>query len=201
MDFDKKLYYLFGEKYELWEKVDKFLTYVTPYSVSQMVASLAKENYKKSKVLWDMFSGIGSDYVNFAEHFTMIGTEIDEEIFKCLSSNVQLSNHSEKNIIINADCCKAESDINADIVYFDPPWGSDFVSGEDFDFNKVKLDSNDQSVMNLAERIVEKYTNVIIKSPISSNSFDLKFKDRIRKRYLFSKQKIKFLFLSNKSEI
>lgn len=193
---NSKLHYLFGESYPEWHYVRKFLSFVTPYSVSLKVAMMANDHYgldKKRTVMWDMFSGIGSDCVNFGKYCNLIGTEIDEETFSCLKKNTaKLSNVT----VFNMDCCKYEDD-DIDIVYFDPPWGDSFVSGEEFNFEDVKLDSNGTSVMDIADKIVTKYGNVIIKSPITSNSFEKRFDDKIKERYIFPKQKVKVLFLSS----
>lgn len=191
---ESRLYYLFGPEYQNWKCHDsKYYSFVTPMIIIDMIIELAKEHFLglDDKVIWDMFAGIGCDGLRFAAHTgKVIMTEIVPETYQDLLDNakaLKLSNVEMHNL----DCCSA--DIPCNIIYFDPPWGDSFHSGETFCFENVSL-PNGQSILELAKRLA-KHHYLIIKSPISSDSFEELFQSQIAESFTFTQQKLKFLFI------
>lgn len=189
-----KLNYLFGDK--CWDYLPERLHYVTPYQISQAVAKLVHDHYSlQDATVWDMFAGIGMDSVNLSRYAKqVISTEVDLPTYCKLETNCQ----NNTNITcIHADCCRGLAKGTADVVYFDPPWGDDFMSGTDFDFHQVVV-SDTVDVIELLRQVVDQYRLVIVKSPYESSSFELAFDDQITAIYAFPKPKVKFLIIENK---
>ena len=179
--------YLFGEK-KLAHN-DSYLPFVTPHNVSETVIQQAQEHFDFSdKIVWDMFAGIGTDAIKFADIANKVYcTEINPETYHNLLENTK----GHENIITyNGNCLDYLSDIKANIIYFDPPWGSTFKSGQNFDFNDVKI--NDLTIPQLAIKL-RNHAHLIIKAPIPSNSFEEALGTDIDV-FTFTKQKLNFHF-------
>lgn len=194
---DSKFCYLLGKDYAKWTcRNEDYLSFITPDIIIQKLITLAHEHFNglSDKVIWDMFAGIGSDAIRLAGRAgKVICTEIDADTFDDLKENYAASRCNNMELY-HGDCCDHLS-TKCDIIYFDPPWGDTYRSGKQFDFNDVIL-SNGISVMELVER-VQKGHNLIIKSPITSDSFDKIFdpeKYTVR-LFTFTQQKLKFLFI------
>lgn len=190
-----KLYYLFGPTYSEWDYSNTdYLSYVTPKIIIDKIIELAKEYYQglNDKVIWDMFAGAGCDAIRLARHSgKVICTEIDSDTYRCLEQNIKT--RDQPNIeIYNKDCCDMIN-TQCNIIYFDPPWGDTFRSGKDFDFNDVIL-NNGMTVLKLAKDLSTQH-HLIIKSPISSDSFEQVFGDRVVAIFTFTQQKLKYLFV------
>lgn len=194
---DSKFLYLLGKEHAKWTcRNDDYLAFITPDVIIQKIIALAREHFNglSDKVIWDMFAGIGSDAIRLAgQAGKVICTEIDADTFSDLKENYAVSccNNME---LHHGDCC-GHIGVKCDIIYFDPPWGDTFQSGKEFDFHDVIL-SNGTSVMDLITT-VQKGHSLIIKSPITSNSFDKLFdpeKYTVR-LFTFTQQKLKFLFI------
>jgi len=151
--------------------------------------------------LWDMFGGVGTDSVLFAtlcKH--VFTTELNSETYSNLLKNIdefEVTNITAK----HADCsieATHEQGMDINFVYFDPPWGTEYVSGEDFDFNSVKLSSG-MTVPTVLRLVHEKYGYVIVKQPYLCSTFEKEFQPWISKMYGFPRQKLKFLFLEPKT--
>ena len=88
------------------------------------------------------------------------------------------------------------------LVYFDPPWGASFKTGEPFNFNNsIITDSsgNEQNVITLLNKLHDKVKNIIIKSPILSTSFEewaLQKNIQIVQICEFPIHKLKYIFIS-----
>ena len=194
---------LFGEEYQKWHYSGDFLPMVTPFYVSQEIAQCAQENFQNSKGIWDMFAGIGGDTVQFAKYFPVIATEIDIVTYSHLYDNI-MAFPSDKNIVVphNVDCVAyMNNDMigyldQVDIVYFDPPWGESFQTGTDFDFSQVNL-ANGVNVVALFKQIIHKFSKLIVKTPITSTTFDKILIDAGLKPqfYTFAKHRLKFIFV------
>ena len=190
---DSKISYLLGNT-EKWKCGDKSLIYVTPFQISQKIAEIANKFYDLQKmVVVDMYAGIGMDSCSLAKYASVVyAVENDIEIYLNLCENIK----NNVNVIpILQDSFKyvTNNHIKADLVYFDPPWGEYYRSGEKFDFNDVIIE--DLSIVNIAQNLHEKYGNMIIKSPYSSDTFENLFKDKIKYRFCFPRQHLKFLFI------
>ena len=189
-----KLYYLLGNNYGLWKCNDAdYYSFITPKIIIDKIIDLAKENFNglSDKVIWDMFAGIGCDGLRIAKYAgKVICTELKEEHYADLAHNVQAMGMCNVETHL-ADCCKMTN--TANIVYFDPPWGDSFRSGETFDFINVSLEDG-TSVLNLAQAVSSDH-HMIIKSPISSDSFEVLFGNRVIEVFTFTQQKLKFLFV------
>jgi hypothetical protein len=186
---------LFGER-DLTYPNDRYLSYVTPYEVGLSVLRFAEIEFKNlgSKVLWDMFAGIGTDSLLFATRFkNVVGTELQQETYACGLKNTA---EQENIIFLNEDCANAKTRINADVVYFDPPWGPNFVSGQPFSFENEYL-ANGAGILDLLERIPS--PEIIIKAPLLCDTFEAVFPPKcIKKVYLCTDKKLKFIFVQKK---
>jgi predicted RNA methylase len=195
---DSKFMYLLGKDHIKWTCSDEsYLAYITPDIIIQKIIELAREHFNglTDKVIWDMFSGIGSDGLRLAIHSgKVICTEINPLTFHDLKENFSIWG-CDNIELFNEDCSK--SSVDCDIIYFDPPWGSSFRSGASFDFKDVTL-YNGTSVLDLAAKMQENH-HMIIKSPISSDSFEELFAHKNIRLFTFTQQKLKFLFIKNES--
>lgn len=198
---ESKMHYLLGPDYENWTcHGPDYHNFITPRIIINKVIELSKEHFQglSDKVIWDMFAGIGCDGLRFAKHSgKVICTELAVDTFSDLQSNIKYMDVCNVEAY-NIDCSKA-SDINCNIIYFDPPWGDTFHSGQPFDFSEVKLDDG-TPVLDLAHRVSQDH-HLIIKAPISSDSFELLFDNRVDKILTFTQQKLKFLFVHPVNEI
>jgi predicted RNA methylase len=186
--------YLFGPATDLKIPFDKYLSYVTPHSVTTSIVRHADRQFPgglKGKVLWDVFTGIGSDALLFAPHVkTIFATEIHPETYQCAVENLK----GQDNLtLVQADCTGFTC--QADIAYCDPPWGTSFKPGEPFSFEGKTL-ANGQFILDFIRQIKTPY--LIIKSPLLSDSFETLFPaDSVLNMYLFTQQKLKFIFIKN----
>jgi len=188
-----KITYLFGPDYVNWQYPDdKYLTYVTPAGIADTIVNEANHIYElKSKVLWDMFAGIGTDAVRFS-YFTgkILCSEINNDTYQSLNANMDMLNVHNVSTF-KEDCSTAEH--LSDIVYFDPPWGEQFVSGANFDFDSVILGK-----CTVTELMVKTYArcDMIIKTPFLCDTVERVVDDKDILRILtFSQQKVKFYFV------
>lgn len=196
--------YLLGPDSEHLEYTESFMPYVTPYHISTNVFGNLKmymENIGTPLNIWDMFGGIGCDSRSILEQYPschLITTEYNPEIFKMLQHNLQAFNQSIW-YAHNCDCVDHLKNIKMglapkpDIIYFDPPWGETFVSGEIFDFNNLKL-PNGHMVMELFREILEICPNVVVKLPVLTDTFEIEFENQFRKVSIYRQQKLKFIF-------
>ena len=204
--YNKKdyLHYLFQDT--KWNFKTNFLSYVTPVYISNKIANYANRYYnmKKGQFLWDMFGGIGVDTVAFHNYFHVLTTEIDYDTFDNLVSNIKkhhtyqhkvLYFHMDNNKMFDKILSKHYTfDVN--IVYFDPPWGSNFQSNNIFDFKNVYL-NNKQNVMFLFFKIYNNLTkNIIIKCPYKCFTFENLFELTQNDILHFPQYKLKFIFIN-----
>jgi len=183
---------LFGDQ-DLSYPNDRYLSYVTPYDVGLSVLRFAETEFKniEGKVLWDMFAGIGTDSLLFATRFqNVVATELQYEVYLCGKKN---TDGKENIIFLNEDCSNVKTRFNADVVYFDPPWGPNFISGKPFSFENEYL-SNGTGILDLLERITS--PEIIIKAPLLCDTFETLFPPKcIKKVYLCTEKKLKFIFV------
>jgi len=196
MQDESRLYYLFGPEYQTWKcSDDSYYSFITPMIIIDKIIELSKEHFLglDDKVIWDMFAGIGCDGLRFAKHTgKVIMTEVRPDTYQDLKQNTVASGLSNVEIY-NRDCCT--TDIPCNIIYFDPPWGDSFQSGEPFCFDNVLL-PNGKPILELAKELA-KHHCLIIKSPISSDSFEDLFPTQVTEVFTFTQQKLKFLFVTN----
>jgi hypothetical protein len=199
--------YLLGADYMQWQCSDPtYHSFITPKIIINKIIELSKEHFHglSDKVIWDMFAGIGCDAIRLSRHAgKVIATELKEKTFRDLARNAQSGNIELPGSCIeiyHADCCQmASGGPDCNIVYFDPPWGSTFKSGEPFDFKDVILDDG-TPVLDLADSVSENHS-MIIKAPFNCNSFEDLFQDRVTEIFTFTKQKLKFLIVKAANEI
>ena len=196
---NSKLYYLLDSNHNDWICSESdYLSYITPHVIIEKIIALAKEHFHglNDKVIWDMFAGIGCDGLRLSTHAgKVICTEIKSETFNDLAKNTEKFGVNVE--IYNTDCCTKSNDIRCNVIYFDPPWGDTFKSGEDFDFNQVILNDG-TGVLDLLKQVSSKYDMLIIKSPISSTSFEKElseYQDNMLV-FTFTQQKLKFLLIN-----
>lgn len=94
-----------------------------------------------------------------------------------------------------------------DLIYFDPPWGNSFKTGEPFDFEKATISTImsgkhvEQNILDLLDKIYDKVPNIVVKSPILSDSFE-KWAARKKANVLqiceFPTHKLKYIYLGPK---
>lgn len=194
-----KLLYLLGQNYDSWQcHTDNYWSYITPDIIIQKIIEQAKEHFNglSDKVIWDMFAGIGCDGLRLAHSAgKVICTEIDKKTHYDLVTNTKTFGVNAQPLL--ADCCIYKNTMQCNIVFFDPPWGDTFRSGETFDFKDVILNDG-SSILDLLSTVSKNY-DMIIKSPISSNSFESVLSDQNHREnihtFTFTQQKLKFLFV------
>jgi len=195
---DSKLLYLLDTNYHRWEISDEeYLSYITPQIIIDKIISLADEHFQglQDKVIWDMFAGVGCDGLRISLHAgKVICTEIKKDVYSDLVKNI--TNYGDNIVSMNVDCCSVLDKTRCNIVYFDPPWGDTFQSGMDFNFNDVTLDDGTH-ILELIDKIINKFDMIIIKSPISSKSFEKRLAEYTKNMriFTFTQQKLKFLFI------
>ena len=189
-----KIAYLFDAISLKFPSVE-YLRYITPPEVCKIIIHNSNIHFNlKNKILWDMFAGIGTDSIRFAQHSgIVVCTELNSETFKCLEANVKSLETPKTNIrIYNKDCC--DLDIEADVVYFDPPWGESFVTGANFSLKDVQL-KNGMKIGDLFKLCHAKY-DMIVKVPFLCDDIEqLTMEDNIISIITFSRQKLKYVFL------
>lgn len=193
-----KLDYLFGSKYQLWQyPFDEYLNYVTPISISNVVIRTARDVFGNlsDKIIWDMFSGIGTDSINFSnEAGKIICSEKNPETYQCLNANLEIFNINNVSTYLEDS---SKSNHLSDIIYFDPPWGEKYVSGRDFSFDTVQINET-ENVVDLIKRLNQSY-KMIIKAPISCNNLhELFLPNQILSIITFSQQKVQYFFINDK---
>lgn len=194
-----RVHYLLGQRHSEWSYPDSHLAFITPDIIAEKVIALANEVFSlHDKILWDMFAGIGTDSVRFARvSGRVIATEINSETFEHLQKNSETVDNLQ---VFNQNCTELLNNVACDVVYFDPPWGCTFHSGQQFDFTDVAIDmpsttSKDINVVELA-KLMQQRCHLIIKSPFLSDSFERVFsKDDIISIHAFPNQKLKFLLI------
>lgn len=204
---------LFGSKYWIWNYQVEKLSFVTPYHISDQIGRYADLLYRKlddskdgrSSLVWDMFGGIGSDSMSLSRYFSVLTTELDEKTYKCLLKNVKSFRLTNVNVILG-NCMSLLKVVIPDVIYFDPPWGEGYKSKlKEFSFSEVFLDYPALDVPDLSVQVkctdLAQYLydhvcqQMIIKSPMNSDSFDDLFKDKIYYTFYFPKNNLKFLFI------
>jgi len=206
---------LFGPKFTQWKYQPNQLYYVTPYIPRLQMCKLAGQIYqrrlkKPNIILWDMFGGIGTDSIAMSQYFNIITTEIDKDVFDILTYNIKT--HGISNIqILCINCLLLLNTVKPDVIYFDPPWGPNFSPHARFDFSEVMIDFLPKiENLNLPELniymkvsstdvltyILNNLTsNVIVKSPLNSNTFEELFQPYIYHIYKYPRKNLKFLYL------
>jgi len=218
MTHELGLQILFGPKYWLWYYDETKLFYITPHYLSKQMTKYADLLYqdilnRKANdpplLIWDMFSGIGTDAIYFSRYFNVIASELDKKTYQIFQKNIKSFNLSNINAL-NVNCISIASQINPDVIYYDPPWGETYRSkNKNFDFSQVFIDypnNDDERFGNLPKKVsctdLAKFLfrnvckNIIIKSPMNSNSFDRIFNYNIVYTYKYKNKNLKFLFIS-----
>jgi len=185
----------------VWSIDTSFLSYVTPYYVSTQVLEYSKKIYTISEkhYIWDMFGGIGMDGIIFSQHYNVIISEINPSTYVHLLENIKTHyNKNKKLLTYNTDNCELIDKLSetVDLVYFDPPWGTEYNSNSYFDFKTVTLE-NQTSVMTLFNKIYTNITkNIIIKCPYKCYTFENLFKLKTSEIIYFPQYKLKFIFIT-----
>ena len=194
-----RLDYLLGEDQFVYPS-DSYLDFITPFEMFNIVIAntLIQTGGLTDKVVWDMFAGIGTDSIRLARHSgRVIATEINKETFQCLKKNVEASGLTNLQAF-NRDCCsdKGVTGPQPDVIYFDPPWGDTFQSGQPFSFSDVKL-TNGWTVIDLLKHIrtLYKESYLIIKSPYICDVEKFIAEESILSILTFSRQKLKYIIV------
>jgi len=186
---------LFGSEYQKWSWVPSQLPYTTPAYIAEKIANLAQSYYGNELIIWDMFAGLGSDTYHFVKSggFIVYATELSPLIYELLLKNLTAMQVMDKVHTYEGDCSQFIEKIQADIIYFDPPWGESFNSETDFDFHQVTL-SNGKNVIDLLREICEKKCHVIIKAPLLCSTFDNLDFLPVKSIHIFRKHHVKYYF-------
>ena len=198
-DLEFKITYLLGNGKYSYPSYE-YLNYITPIEVFDIVLSNANIHFNlKSKIIWDMFAGIGTDSIRLASVAGLVySTELNTDTFNCLISNISYAKSTSLNTFLNIetyniDCCQFTKS-NSDVIYFDPPWGETFKSGMHFSFDNVKL-SNGKCVLDLVKELYKSY-DLIIKVPYLCDNFETIINEEdIISILTFSREKLKYLFV------
>lgn len=200
-----KMEYLFGKKHDMWTIPSiEYLHYVTPHSIAEVVFKEACQCLDlNGRVIWDMFAGVGTDAIRLSAYAgRVIGTEVNPDTYQCFLQNIK--KHGADNVIAyNFSCHGADvigksirrtagSPVIRPIIYFDPPWGENYVSGQLFDLGSVSI--SDTTVRDLLQ--LSKQHDMIIKVPyICDTVEECVDHDSIINILTFSKHKLKFYFV------
>lgn len=193
-----RLTYLLGDE-NLSYPSEEYLDYVTPVDVFSIVLFNANVQFGglADKVVWDMFAGIGTDSIRLARcSGRVIATEINPDTFACLSKN--LDDVSSQNIeIYNKDCRDMKTDADPDVIYFDPPWGDEFKTGQPFSLDSTVL-QNGFSVLDIFNYARSRYpeASIIVKTPFMCDFERHIPEDSIKSILTFSRQKLKYILLN-----
>lgn len=136
----------------------------------------------------DGTAGIGGNTISFAKYFkNVIGFEIDENRFNILNNNLKVYN---LNNVITYNLNSLDNIINADIYFFDPPWGGPNYKkykNLTFKFNNIDLD---QIVINIKK--INKNSYISFKLP---TNFNLSIFDNFNYKILNLKKMLIILIL------
>lgn len=194
-----KLKYLLGPSYSVWSFPNaRYICFITPVMVmTQVIKTYLNTRLSTGRLsVWDVFAGIGTDAIAFSKFGVfnkIIATEVLAETFSHMQRNITAFRTGSVQAH-NADATVFEIP-DVDVIYFDPPWGETFKSGQEFSFDEVTL-PNGVRVMDLLERFKGTGKAMIIKAPLLCKSFEAAFPQvRITHVLTFSQQKLKFIFI------
>lgn len=193
--------YLLGDNPNWNYPNEDYLNYVTPLGISQIIINTSNQLFNlNDKRLWDMFCGIGTDSLRFADVTgKVIGTELNHETYKCLKENVQEA--GKYNLEIHQGNCLDylnRVECESEVIYFDPPWGDNYDKPE-FSFLAIRL-SNHTTVGQLINRL-QHSSDLIIKAPYSALTELDNFLDDedVLSSITFSRQKLCYYMVKAKS--
>ena len=220
----KRIKRLLGHQHGQWNYIESKVIYITPHFVSHQMCKQANQHYPEAKYLWDMFGGIGTDAIHLSTYFSkVVVSELDFDTYQCLTKNVERFNKKNIKTVFT-DCHhllqhfstgfgldhyfnsaysitdpKEDGPIGPsgptpDLVYFDPPWGKDYIPNQQFDFNQVYLTPKLRVVDLLRQVDKELCQNIIIKSPIRCDTFEQMFPGRT-KVLIYPDYKLKFVLV------
>ena len=186
-----RLSYLFGPMAtEQWYYQPQYLSFITPEIVANNVFLIADDlfNGLSDKVVWDMFAGIGTDTIRLSKLCgKIVSTELCPETYAELRKNIESRGITNVTTLLG-DCHQYVDQIQSDIVYFDPPWGDQFQTGQKYEFTK--------DIIDLVLKVHEK-SHLIIKSPFNSTSFERLFNSaETLATTAYRQPKLKFLFIA-----
>ncbi len=174
-----RLHYLLGSEQHLTLTYPSqtYLDYITPAELFHIVIKNANIHMGvgglSNKVVWDMFAGVGTDSLRLASvSGKVIATEINSDTYQCLLKNIHANEECDNIDPMNSDATELLGQpgtaLNCvpDVIYFDPPWGETFKSGQPFSFSDVTL-SNGKVVMDVYDTIRKNYKEayLIVKAP------------------------------------
>jgi tRNA G37 N-methylase Trm5 len=170
MTCPSRLHYLLGdEQFHLEYPSLVYLDFITPAELFSVIIKHVNIQIGglANKVVWDMFAGIGTDSIRLASVAgKVISTELNPETYACLVKNIKAADVPAIIECHNADATEIKFKSEPDVIYFDPPWGDDFKSGQPFSFETVHL-SNGKNVMDVYRSLRENYKEAyfIVKAP------------------------------------
>lgn len=94
--------------------------------VADEMSKLIKNAMPNIKTIVDGTANVGGNTLSFASHFDhVISVEISDKTFDVLKNNV--NTYGRKNVkLINDDFLNIMGEINADVIFMDPPWTGTF---------------------------------------------------------------------------
>lgn len=194
--------YLFGKNHDQWIiPSNEYLNYVTPNDIADIVFKDANQSLELGvRLIWDMFAGVGTDAIRLSRYAgRVVGTEINPATYQCFLKNIE--SHGADNVVAYNDSChrcieKCLEKFSRPVIYFDPPWGQGYLSGQMFDLGAVVIGdslpgADDITVKDLLLRL--KKHDMIIKVPYLCDTVEENIDpDCIIHILTFSKHKIKF---------
>ena len=203
MTCPSRLHYLLGSEQPLTLSYPSqtYLDYITPAELFNIVIKHANIHMGglSNKVVWDMFAGIGTDSIRLARvSGKVIATELNKDTYQCLINNINgLNGLNALNIdTCNTDATEIFTALNCipDVIYFDPPWGDTFKSGQPFTFADVTL-SNGKVVMDVYDDIRKNYKEAYL-SAKAPYTCDMDIPDSELLCILsFNRQKLKYYLI------
>jgi len=132
-------------------------------SDAELITNIIKKNTFNCKTIFDGTGGLGGNVISFSKNFdSVIACEINKTIFEMLENNLDIFNIKNGKLI--HDNCINNLDINADVYFFDPPWG-----GPNYKFNdKITIELGGYNLIQVIEKIRKNNNSpIFMKLPIN----------------------------------
>lgn len=126
---------------------------------SYQILYILKKYTNKNNIIIDATAGMGGNSLSFCKYYSFVySIDILDECINYLEHN--LIKYDNK-LIINYNCLDIINIIQADIIFFDPPWGGN----EYKKFKSVELELNNIPMNEIIESYFKYYNVIALKAP------------------------------------
>ena len=151
------------ENYEYLKFDDIGLYSISKPEEANQITNIIK-NYKNNiKTIVDATAGIGGNTISFSKNFSKVySIEMDKNRFNILENNINIFNLNNVKLI-NGNCINYLDKIEADVWFFDPPWG-----GPEYKLSKkINIRIGSLSIKEIINKLNNKL--VVFKLPYNFN--------------------------------